>query len=97
MGRNRDVEVIEELLLIGSGRRNSTEPDLSTVGGGQDNVRALERGELREGPGRREPGAAAVQQMFQRHPEPRWTPQNRPLIDTSKPATTGVATETAMC
>ena len=26
---------------------------------------------------------------------PRWTPENRPLIDTSKPATTGVATETA--
>ena len=25
---------------------------------------------------------------------PRWTPENRPLIDTSKPATTGVATET---
>ena len=26
--------------------------------------------------------------------EPRWTGENRPLIDTSKPATTGVATET---
>ena len=25
---------------------------------------------------------------------PRWTGENRPLIDTSKPATTGVATET---
>ena len=25
---------------------------------------------------------------------PRWTAQNRPLIDTSKPATTGVAAET---
>jgi len=28
---------------------------------------------------------------------PRWTPQNRPSIDTSKPATTGVATETVSC
>ena len=27
-------------------------------------------------------------------PVPRWTGENRPLIDTSKPATTGVATET---
>jgi hypothetical protein len=27
-------------------------------------------------------------------PGPRWTAQNRPLIDTSKPATTGVAAET---
>jgi hypothetical protein len=26
---------------------------------------------------------------------PRWTLQNRPLVDSSKPATTGVATETA--
>jgi hypothetical protein len=26
--------------------------------------------------------------------QPRWTGQNRPLIDTSKPATTGVAAET---
>jgi len=26
---------------------------------------------------------------------PRWTPENRPLIDTSKPATTSAATETA--
>jgi hypothetical protein len=25
---------------------------------------------------------------------PRWTPENRPSIDSSKPATTGVATET---
>jgi hypothetical protein len=28
---------------------------------------------------------------------PRWTPENRPSIDTSKPATTGVATETVSC
>jgi len=27
-------------------------------------------------------------------PEPRWTAQNRPSIDNSKPATTGVAAET---
>src|SRR5439155_21597371 len=27
----------------------------------------------------------------------RWTPENRPSIDTSKPVTTGVATETASC
>ena len=31
-------------------------------------------------------------QVFQK--DPRWTGENRPLIDTSKPATTGVATET---
>ena len=28
---------------------------------------------------------------------PRWTPENRPSIDSSKPAITGVATETVCC
>jgi hypothetical protein len=32
--------------------------------------------------------------QFRETPKPRWTAQNRPLIDTSKPATTGVAAET---
>jgi hypothetical protein len=31
------------------------------------------------------------------HGEPRWTPENRPSIDSSKPATTGGATETVSC
>jgi hypothetical protein len=41
---------------------------LSAVGGRQDDVRALQRRELREGSGRCEAGATAVQQVFQRHP-----------------------------
>src|SRR5437773_7483345 len=32
--------------------------------------------------------------LGQEEKSPRWTAQNRPLIDTSKPATTGVAAET---
>jgi membrane-associated PAP2 superfamily phosphatase len=31
-----------------------------------------------------------------RCPAPRWTLENRPLVDSSKPATTGVATETVL-
>ena len=35
-----------------------------------------------------------VEQVDSYIQHPRWTPENRPLIDTSKPATTGVVTET---
>ncbi len=58
-----------DTLVFWRGRRHPTEPDLSAVGRRQDNVRALQRRELGQGSRRGEPGAAAVEQVFQRHPE----------------------------
>jgi hypothetical protein len=49
MGRNRDLELIEEPLLVWRGLGHSPEPDLSAVGCGQDDVCALHGGELRQG------------------------------------------------
>ena len=43
-----DVELVEETLPIGRGRRDPSEPDLSAVGRGQDDVGALQRGEARQ-------------------------------------------------
>ena len=69
MGGNGDLQLIEELLLFGGGLRHTTEPDLAPVGRREDNVRALERREVRQGLRRREAGAAVAQQMFQCDPE----------------------------
>ena len=44
-----DLELIEKRLLLRRGRHDSSEPDLAPVGRRQDNVRALQRGEERQG------------------------------------------------
>src|SRR5712691_1394108 len=69
MGGDGDVELIKKLLLLWRGLRHTPEPDLTTVGRRQDDVRALQRGEECEGPRGREAGPAPVQQMFQRDPQ----------------------------
>lgn len=53
MGREGDLELIEQPLLLGRRLRHAPEPDLATVGRRQDDVRALQGGEEGEGPARR--------------------------------------------
>lgn len=69
MRGNRDFQLIEELLLVGRGLGDSPQANLATVSRRQDDVSALQRGELGQGVCRRQAGAAAVQQMFHRDPE----------------------------
>jgi len=42
-----DLELIEQLLLLGRGLCHASEPDLAAVGRRQDDVRALQGGEER--------------------------------------------------
>ena len=69
MGRDGDLELIEQLLLLGRGLRYTSKADLATVGRRQDDVRALQSSEERQGPRGCEARPATVEQMFQRHPE----------------------------
>ena len=66
---DRDLELIEQSLLLGRGLGHTAEPNLSPVRRGEDDVGALQGGELRQGVRRRQTRAAAPQQMFQRDPE----------------------------
>ncbi len=63
MGGDGDVELIEQLLLLGRGLRHTPEPDLTTVGRRQDDVRALQRGEEGQGSRQREPSAADPERL----------------------------------
>ena len=54
MGGDGDLELIEQQLLLRRGLRHTSEPDLATVGRRQDDVRALQGGEERQGPRRGE-------------------------------------------
>ena len=48
MDGDGDLQLIEEPLLLRCRFGDAAEPDLAAVGGGQDDVCALQRGELRE-------------------------------------------------
>ena len=65
----------------------------------QERLRAMESRQAQEAqaPAPTAPDTSRFEEPAGPAPEPRWTAENRPLIDTSKPATTGVATETASC
>ena len=69
MSGNGDSELIEEPLLLWRGLGHATEPDLSTIGGRQDDVGALERRKTRQALRRRQAGAAAMEQLFQGDPQ----------------------------
>ena len=57
MGRDGDVELIEQPLLIGCRCGHPAEADFSAVGRRQHNIRALQRRELGERARRREAGS----------------------------------------
>jgi len=62
-------QLTEELLLFGTGCGDAAQADLTALGGGQNDVGALERGKQRQRLGRGEVRVLAPQQMLQRDPE----------------------------
>src|SRR2546428_14144684 len=60
---------MEELFLLRAGFSDAAQAKLTAIGGGQNDVGTLERGEQCQGSGWREVRMISPQQMFQRHPQ----------------------------
>src|SRR2546427_5551172 len=60
---------MEELFLLRAGFSDAAQAKLTAIGGGQNDVGTLERGEPCQGSGWREVRMISPQQMFQRHPQ----------------------------